>query len=333
MAGHFSQQELAITTGAVEMMIIDMQCVMPSLPDVAGGYHTIVVSISKDARTPGAEHLPLTAETARAGAYDLLARAAENYRRRDGRRVFIPPHEARLVTGWGPRSIRQALGGPRPTYRPLLEAIRDGHVRGLAAIVGCSNPRVKTDAYANDLVRELVRRDVLVAATGCAGIALARRGLLDPRAEVEMGAGLRGVCERFHMPPVLHVGSCLDNARLLRMLSQMAAEWSLEMDLSSLPVAAVVPEWVSEKVTAVASYFVASGVDVLLGEPFHVMGSPEVQDFLEHEARDLVGAGMEVCPDPAAAADRVVQLLDARRAAFCAAGETVVVGSHGNREA
>ena len=35
VAGNFLQQELAVITGAVEMLIIDVQCCMPSLPDVA----------------------------------------------------------------------------------------------------------------------------------------------------------------------------------------------------------------------------------------------------------------------------------------------------------
>lgn len=323
MAGHFSQQELAIVTGAVEMMITDVQCTMPSLPRVAGGYHTIVVTISDEAQMPGAAHRPLTSANAYAGAKQMLLDAADNFRRRDRARVLIPPARASLVTGFGPSAIKAALGrmpasdgGTHdvPTLAPLAGALRSGTIAGFAAIVGCSDPRRQTDQYANALARDLLARDVLVFATGCAGVALAKTGMLMPvDALKHAGKGLRKICGASGLPPVIHLGSCLDNARLLEMMSELAGLLGPGMDLSDLPVVGIVPEWVSEKVAAIACYFVASGIDVVMGEDLPVAGSSNVRHFLEHEIAASLGAGLITCQDARGAAATVMQRLDARR--------------------
>ncbi len=315
VAGNFLQQELAILTGAVEMMVIDVQCCMPSLPAVAAAYHTEVVSTSDIARTVGATHEAFDEEHAYESAKALLKRAIDNYARRDPAKVAIPAHRSPLVGGFSVSAIKYMLGGTfRASFRPLNDAIMQGRIRGVVGIVGCSNPKGKLDEYTNALTGELIRNNVLVVKTGCAAIASAKDGRLTPEAALEQaGPGLREVCEAVGMPPVLHMGSCVDNSRILEAVTEVVAEGGLGEDLSAVPAVGVAPEWMSEKAITIGCYFVASGIDVVLGHPFHVEGSERVTRLLNEEAADLFGASFHVADDPKAAAELVLRLLDARR--------------------
>ena len=315
LAGNFLQQELAIVTGAVEMMIIDVQCCMPSLPLVAQAYHTEIVSTSDIAKTRGATHEAFDEDHALVSARELVQRAIANFRRRDPAKVAIPSATKPLVGGFSVDAIKYMLGGRfRASFRPLNDAIMQGRIRGVAGIVGCNNPKQKLDAYINELTRELVKRNVLVLKTGCAAIASAKQGMLTPEAALEQaGAGLREVCEAIGIPPVLHMGSCVDNARILEAASEIVLEGGLGDDLALLPAVGVAPEWMSEKAIAIGCYFVASGVDVVLGHPFHISGSEKVARFLNEEVTSLFGASFHVQESAHEAATRVMELLEARR--------------------
>ncbi len=315
VAGSFLQQELAIITGAVEMLITDVQCCMPSLPDVAQAYHTEVVSTSDIAKTIGSAHMPFDEEHALESARTLIRRAIANYKNRDPRKVTIPKASQPLVAGFSVAAIKYMLGGTyRASFRPLNDAIIQGRIKGIVGIVGCSNPRMKTDSYVNALTRELIKREVIVLKTGCAAIASAKAGLLTPEAALEIaGPGFREVCEAVGIPPVLHMGSCVDNSRLLEAATEVVMEGGLGDDLSDVPVVGVAPEWMSEKAIAIGCYFVASGVDVILGHPFHIGGSENVTRFLNEEARELYGASFHVCPDPESAAEKVMEIINRKR--------------------
>ncbi len=315
VAGNFLQQELAIVTGAVEMLITDVQCCMPSLPEVAQAYHTEVVSTSEIAKTIGSTSLPFDEAHALDSAKALLRRAIANFKNRDPHKVAIPKASQPLVAGFSVPAIKYMLGGTfRASFRPLNDAIMQGRIKGIAGIVGCNNPRTKTDSYVNALTRELVRREVIVLKTGCAAIASAKAGMLTPEAALEAaGPGFREVCEAIGIPPVLHMGSCVDNSRLLEAATEVVQEGGLGDDLSEVPAVGIAPEWMSEKAIAIGCYFVASGVDVILGHPFHIAGSDNVTRFLNQEARDLFGASFHVCTDPMEAADKVMEILNRKR--------------------
>jgi carbon-monoxide dehydrogenase catalytic subunit len=315
VAGNFLQQELAVVTGAVELMLIDVQCCMPSLPQVAAAYHTEIVSTTPIAKTVGAVHLPLDPRDPLGAARRLIARAIDNFKNRDPHKVAIPPTSRQLVAGFSVHAIKRMLGGRfRASFRPLNDAVMQNRIRGVAALVGCNNPKTKLDAYINALTRELVRQNVLVLETGCAAIASAKDGMLTPEAALAAaGPGLREVCEAVGMPPVLHMGSCVDNSRLLEAGTEIVREGGLGDDLSQLPIVGVAPEWMSEKAIAIACYFVASGIDVILGHPFHISGSENVSRFLNEEARELFGASFHVCETPEAAAAKIMELLQASR--------------------
>lgn len=315
VAGNFLQQELAMITGAVEMLITDVQCCMPSLPEVAKAYHTEVVSTSDMAKTIGSAHAPFDEANALESAKNLLRRAIANFKNRNPRKVAIPKASQPLVAGFSVPAIKYMLGGTyRASFRPLNDAIMQGRIKGIVGIVGCNNPRSKTDAYVNALTRELIKNEVIILKTGCAAIASAKCGVLTPEAALKMaGPGFREVCEAVGIPPVLHMGSCVDNSRLLEAASEVVFEGGLGDDLSEVPAVGVAPEWMSEKAIAIGCYFVASGVDVILGHPFHIGGSENVTRFLNEETRELFGASFHVCPDAETAAAKIMELINRKR--------------------
>ena len=318
IAGNFLQQELAILTGAVEMMIVDVQCVMPSLPEVTKCFHTKLVSTSEIAQTFNAEQVTFDVAEGYEHACRLLRTAIDNFAHRDRARVRIPKEAMDLVAGFSNETIFHMLGGRfRSTFRPLNDAIIDGRIRGVVGIVGCSNPKMSVDDAHVRLATELIKNNVLVLQTGCAAIACAKAGLLVPEAALaQAGDTLREVCEAVGIPPVLHMGSCVDNSRILMAATHVLLEGGLGSDLSDLPVAGAAPEWMSEKAVAIGHYFVASGVYVVLGHPLYVEGSENVTRLLCEEMEGITGGKFEWEPDPMEAARKILEHIEKKRDAL-----------------
>ncbi|MBT7301425.1 MAG: anaerobic carbon-monoxide dehydrogenase catalytic subunit [Victivallales bacterium] len=315
VAGNFHQQELAIVTGAIEMMVVDVQCVMPSLPTVASSYHTEIVSTTDIAKTIGATHIAFKANDGLASAKNIVKRAIDNFANRDPGKVSIPNEKKPLVAGFSVEAIKYMLGGTyRGSFRPLNDAIMQGRIKGVAGIVGCNNPKTQADSYINTLTKELIKRNVLVLQTGCAAQASAKAGSMTPETALEdAGESLREVCEAIGIPPILHMGSCVDNARILEAATEIVLEGGLGDDLGGLPAVGIAPEWMSEKAVTIGCYFVASGCDVILGLPFHTAGSENVNKFLQEEAAELFGGAFHEIPDPLEAADKVMELINEAR--------------------
>jgi carbon-monoxide dehydrogenase catalytic subunit len=210
------------------------------------------------------------------------------------------------------------LGGKyRASFRPLNDAIIQNRILGIVGIVGCNNAKQKADDYTLTLSRELIKRNILILQTGCAAIASAKAGMLKPELALELaGSGLREVCETVGIPPILHLGSCVDNSRVLEAATEVVLEGGLGDDLSSLPAVGVAPEWMSEKAIAIGCYFVASGVDVILGNPFYTSGSENVNDYLHGGVKEDFGACFHLIEDPLEAADRIEEMLNQKRDAL-----------------
>ena len=317
VAGNFLQQELAIITGAVEVMMVDVQCIMPALQEVAACFHTKLVTTSPKARFPGVAHIEFSPENAYESTKQIVRLAVENFACRNKEKVNIPAHEMDLVAGFTKEDIFQILGGKyRATYKPLNEAIISGRLRGLAGVVGCNNPRQTHDYSHTTLVKELIKHDVLVLQTGCSAIACAKQGLLIPEAaKLYAGRGLQEICEAVGIPPVLHLGSCVDNSRILTAASHIIEEGGLGQDLSDIPAAGCAPEWMSEKAITIGFYFVASGVYTIFGSsPFATLGSKNLTEYLTQGLEEVVGARFEFCDDPMKMAQLMIAHIDKKRA-------------------
>jgi len=316
VAGNFLQQELAIITGAVEVMMVDVQCIMPSLHEIASCFHTKLITTSPKARFPGVMHVEFDTKDAYKTAKSIIKTAVENFPNRNKERVNIPKHEMDLVAGFTKEIVFQILGGRyRSTYRPLNEAIISGRLRGLAGVVGCNNPKQTHDYYHTTLVKELIKNDVLVLQTGCSAIACAKQGLLVPEAAKQYaGKGLQEICEAVGIPPVLHLGSCVDNSRILTAASHIIEEGGLGEDLSDIPAAGCAPEWMSEKAITIGFYFVASGVYTVFGaSPFATLGSKNLTEYLTRDLESIVGGRFEFCDDPMQMAKLMIAHIDKKR--------------------
>lgn len=311
IAGNFLQQELAIITGAVEAIVVDVQCIMPALGALTGCFHTKFISTSPKAKFAGATHIEFHEEQAFEIATEIVRTAVENYPHRKSDMVHIPDQKTECVVGFSVEAILAALGG---TLDPLLEAIKSGAIRGIAAVVGCNNPKVKHDYGHVTLLEELIKSNVLVVTTGCNAIAAAKAGLLLPEAADRCGEGLKGVCKALGVPPVLHMGSCVDISRILVACAAIAN--ALEVDISDLPVAGAAPEWMSEKAVSIGAYVISSGVFTVLGTVPPVLGSPVVTELLTQGANDVVGAAFAVEPDPLKAAKLMIDHIEKKRTAL-----------------
>jgi len=309
MAGNHLMTELVLSTGAVEMMLVDYQCIMPSLGTVAACYHTKMISTSDKARFPGMEHREFHPENAEQMAMELVTEAVNNFVARGN--VTIPVEPVNAVGGFSVETIVGALGG---TPDPLLDAIKAGKIRGAVGIVGCNNPKIKHDYGHVTLTKRLIENDVLVVDTGCVSVANAKAGFKVPEAIEMAGPGLKEVCGSLGIPPVLHLGSCVDNVRILVLVSALAN--ALDVDISDLPIAGAAPEWYSEKAVTIGTYFVASGVTTVLGPMPPIAGSMNVVKLLTEGLNDVVGATFAVEPDPEKAAILIRRHIEGKRKAL-----------------
>ena len=311
IAGNFLQQELAIITGAVEAMIVDVQCIFPALPELAGCFHTQIISTSPKAKFPGATHVEFHEEHAYEIAKRIVRSAVENFANRNPAQVNIPDDKVECMVGFSVEAIVGALGG---TLNPLLEAIKGGAIRGIAGVVGCNNPRIRHDYAHVTLVKDLIANDILVVNTGCNAIACAKAGLLRPEAAELAGDGLGAVCKALGIPPVLHMGSCVDISRILVACGAIAN--ALGVDISDLPVAGAAPEWMSEKAVSIGTYVVSSGIYTVLGVAPPVLGGPAVTQLLTDGAEGVIGAKFAVEPDPIQAALLIRRHVENKRKAL-----------------
>lgn len=317
IAGNFLQQELAIITGAVDAMVVDVQCIMQSLPSVAQCYHTEIITTSSRAKIPQAIHIQFDEHNALESAKEIVRRGIDNFPKRRGK-VRIPKEEMDLIAGFSHETVNYLLGGKyRASYRPLNDNIIGGRIRGVAGVVGCNNPKVPHDQIHLTLVKELIKNDILVLQTGCSAIACAKAGLMVPEASQEFaGQGLREVCETVGIPPVVHLGSCVDNSRILIAATAMVKEGGLGDDISELPAAGAAPEWMSEKAISIGQYFVASGVFTVFGVTWPTLGSRELTDLLFKEYEETLKGKWAFEPDPLKMAALIIDHIDKKRKAL-----------------
>ncbi|WP_457575489.1 anaerobic carbon-monoxide dehydrogenase catalytic subunit [Desulfomarina sp.] len=308
MAGNHLMTELAVITGAVELIVVDYQCIMPSLVQVGSCYHTKMVTTADKARFSGADHVRFEMHNGMEQARKVVRMAVERYSMRNPDRVEIPENPVDIMTGFSNEALLEALGG---TITPLVDAIKAGKIRGAVGIVGCNNPKYRHDYCNVNLTRELIKKDILVIVTGCVTTAAGKAGLLVPEAIEFAGPGLQEICGALEIPPVIHMGSCVDNARILQLAALLADE--IGVSIADLPLAASSPEWYSEKAATIGTYAVASGIYTHLGHPPNITGSAVITDLALGGLDDLVGACFGIEPDPFKAADLIDERIKLKR--------------------
>ncbi|MEA1976403.1 MAG: anaerobic carbon-monoxide dehydrogenase catalytic subunit [Chloroflexota bacterium] len=316
LAGNFLQQELAIITGAVDAMVVDIQCIMQGIVKVAENYQTEIITTSPKVKITGATHIEFDERRALEIAKDIVRLACDRFPERG--ETHIPDVSTEVIPGFSHEYINYALGGTyRSSLRPLNDAIMSGRIRGVVGNIGCNNARVRHDDAFYRVVAEFLKNDVLVVETGCGAIASAKQGYMTPEAALEhAGPGLREICETGGIPPVLHLGSCVDNSRILTVLAQMATEGGLGEDISDIPAVGMAPEWMSEKAISIATYCVASGAYVIMGHSSPVSGVEEVTRLITDGWEEKVGGRLEFTNDPDEIVRRSLAHIDKKRAAL-----------------
>ena len=323
MAGNFLSQENVVITGACEAIVVDVQCIFPALGPLSKCFHTKFVTTSNIARMPDSEFMHFTAETAGENAKAIVKMAVENFKNRDQSLVNIPNQVTKARVGYSVEAIKKVLDGVANTQldemgttKPLVECVHSGVLRGAVAMVGCNNPKVRPDTAHIELMKKLLKNDIILIVSGCSAQAAAKAGLLDPEAREYCGAGLKRVCELAGIPPVLHMGSCVDISRMMILASDIAKDWGI--NISQVPVVGCAPEWMSEKAVSIGNYVVATGIETFLGVDPYTKGSEEVTALLqgEHGVKDWVEAKYVVETDIEKLGDKMIECIEQKRAAL-----------------
>ena len=321
MAGNFLQQENVVLTGACEAIVVDVQCIFPALGPLSKCFHTKFVTTSPIAQMPDSEFIRFNAETAGENAKAIVKMAIDNFENRKPELVHIPDIKQKATVGYSVEAIVKVLDGvtnsqvdETGTTKPLIECITSGVIRGAVAMVGCNNPKIRPDTAHIELMKKLIANDIIIIASGCSAQAAAKAGLMDKRAKDLCGAGLKRVCELADIPPVLHMGSCVDISRMLVLAATLAKDSGL--NISQLPVVGCAPEWMSEKAVSIGNYVVATGLDTFLGVDPYVSGSDKVAELLTSGIRDWVEAAYTVEKDIDKLGDAMIARIEEKREAI-----------------
>ena len=324
MAGNYLNQENVVLTGACEAIVVDVQCIFPALGPLSKCFHTKFITTSPIARMPDSEFIEFSEETAAGNAKAIVKLAIENFKNRKPELVNIPNLKQNARVGYSVEAIVKVLDGVANsqvdefgTTKPLLECVTSGVLRGAVAMVGCNNPKVRPDSAHIGLMKKMLENDIIVITTGCAAQAAAKAGLMDPeKAKEYCGAGLKRVCELAGIPPVLHMGSCVDISRMLILAAELSKDSGIP--ISQLPVVGCAPEWMSEKAVSIGNYVVATGIETFLGVDPYVKGSTEICELLtgEHGVKDWVEAKYVVDTDIDSLGDKMIECIEAKRAAL-----------------
>lgn len=321
MAGNFLQQENVVLTGACEAIVVDVQCIFPALGPLSKCFHTKFITTSPIAQMPDSEFIRFDAHTAGEKAKLIVRTAIENFKNRKPELVHIPQMKQKATVGYSTEAIVKVLDGVTNsqvdelgTTKPLLECITSGVLRGAVAMVGCNNPKVRPDLAHIELMKKLVANDIIIIASGCSAQAAAKAGLMDKRAKDVCGAGLKRVCELADIPPVLHMGSCVDISRMLILAATLAKDAGLH--ISQLPVVGCAPEWMSEKAVSIGNYVIGTGIDTFLGVDPYASGSSEMVEILTNGTREWVEAAFTVEKDIEKLGDAMMARIEEKRAAL-----------------
>lgn len=325
LAGSEVQQELAIATGAVEAMVVDVQCIYPNVQRVASHFHTKVITTNPHAHITGATRIEFEPENADTVAQQIVQTAVENYVHRDLSKVYIPAIPPKdIVAGFSVEQIIAALSAvdPNDPLKPLIDNIVANNIRGIVAIVGCATPR-DTYGYRHvTITKRLLAENILVVGTGCWAHIAGQFGLLKADPEYPgVGEGLKAVLQAVAkankldaLPACWHMGSCVDNCRIEDVVNAVAGY--LNVKNSDLPVAASAPEFITEKAVSIGTWAVDLGIFTHIGGQPYVSGSKNLVKLLTDDVEGLTGGKFYVEADPEKAANTIIAKVNEKRQAL-----------------
>ena len=308
--------ELVLGTGALDLWVADVQEVYPSIMDVARCYKTTVVTTSDSARLPGAEHIGFDHHHSNVNeiheiAERIVTRAIESFEARKGTPVFIPPYEVEAEVGFSVEYIHKHYGG----FGPIADAIRKGQILGVVNMVGCNNPKIMYEKAVLDVCDVLLKNNVLIITNGCASFPLMKMGYCQTSefAYSKAGEGLREFLKP-DMPPVWHVGECIDNTRSSGIFAGIAGEF--KKNLYEMPFAFSSPEWSNEKGIDAALGFRLMGITSYhcIEAPIH--GAPKVIKFLKEDTKETLHSSMVVDVNPTSLGEKIVNDMKKKREAL-----------------
>jgi anaerobic carbon-monoxide dehydrogenase catalytic subunit len=320
---NFLSQELPIMTGGIDLMVVDVQCIMPGIQALADCYHTKIVTTMSHSKIPSAYHIEFTEDRAVEKAKEVINLAIEAFKERSGKQCEIPDVKHKVTAGFSMEAMEDMLKAVNPDepIKVVTDAVDSGQLRGVVLFAGCNNLRVPHDASGAHLIKELAKNNVLLLATGCAAGTAAKLGLMnDAAVEEYAGEGLKAFYKTLNdanesrlkekLPLVFHMGSCVDNSRCYDFTTALARQW--DVDVPKVPFVASAPEAMSEKAISIGSWCVTLGIPTHVGVVPEVTGSALVDGIALQIAEDVYGGYFMWEEDPVKAVDRILGALDER---------------------
>ncbi|WP_195940691.1 anaerobic carbon-monoxide dehydrogenase catalytic subunit [Romboutsia sp. 1001713B170131_170501_G6] len=311
-AGNNFTSEAVLSTGAIDMVLSEFNCTIPGLEPIADKYKVKMVCLDDVAKKANAEYIPFDRENVESISEKLINKALEAYKeRRNVVEIDVPSDHGyeKSLTGVSEKNLKAFLGD---SWKPLINLIAEGKIKGIAAVVGCSNMTAGGhDINTVELTKELIKRDIIVLSAGCSTGGLENVGLMSPGAEELAGDNLKEVCKSLGIPPVLNFGPCLAIGRLEIVATEIAAE--LGIDLPQLPLVLSAPQWLEEQALADGAFGLALGLPLHLALPPFITGGKLVTEVLTEKLKDLTGGHVIVNPDPKSSAEQLEEIIIDRR--------------------
>lgn len=310
-AGNNFTSEALLATGGIDLVVSEFNCTLPGIETICDQFLVKQICLDDVAKKQNAEYVPFDIKESRTVAGKTIQAALESYKaRRHKVNIDIPEHGyGDVVTGVGEKSLKKFLGG---SYRPLIALIASGKVKGVAAVVGCSNLAAGGhDVFTVGLTRELIKRDIIVLSAGCTSGGLENCGLMSPAAAELAGENLKSICRELGIPPVLNFGPCLSIGRLETVAAEIAAE--LKVDLPQLPLVLSAPQWLEEQALADGAFGLALGLPLHLSIPPFITGSKLVTEVLTAGLEQITGGKVIVEGEIVCAAEALEEVIGQKR--------------------
>jgi carbon-monoxide dehydrogenase catalytic subunit len=312
--GNWLTIEPLLATGTVDVLAMEENCSPPAIDQYAEKYQATLVGVSTIIGLPGLNHMfPYDPVKVNETADKLIDLAIENFKKRKDKVVpKVPQITQKAIAGFSTEAVLGALGNK---LDPLVDVIAAGKIKGVVALANCSTLRNgPQDWNTVNLVKQLIKKDILVVAGGCGNHALEVAGLCNLDAVNMAGAGLKEVCSMLKIPPVLSFGTCTDTGRISMLVTELANH--LDVDIPDLPIAVTAPEWMEQKATIDGMFAVAYGAYTHLSPTPFLTGASQLVKLLTEDVEKLTGGKVALGDNPVEVANNIESHILSKRKAM-----------------